>query len=221
MLTRPHTVIYLITDVIFSMAPIFFIHNLQRPMREKVVLGCVMALGLLCSVAIIPKLISLRKISSSPDFSYNAKDLLTWACIEFYVGIIAASIPVLRSCFEAGLRRLGFSVSSTIAAISKKDNQNSYWQQYELGSKGFGQESDTAVPNAAGRGFRARGTAANGFEGASERSLVGHDIEESWPDADGAEGKSRLNEKNILKTMDVEVATHSPTPSIRGVALGK
>jgi hypothetical protein len=45
----------ILTDVILSLAPIAFIVNIQRPLREKLALGFVMSLGVVASAASIAK----------------------------------------------------------------------------------------------------------------------------------------------------------------------
>jgi hypothetical protein len=48
-------ILTIVTDVILSLSPIFFIINIQRPLREKFALGFVMSLGLVASGASIAK----------------------------------------------------------------------------------------------------------------------------------------------------------------------
>jgi hypothetical protein len=229
------TVCYLATDIVFSFLPILFIRKIRRPMREKLVLGLLMALGLLCSAAVIPKLISLRAFGSNPDFTYNSQGVVVWSALEMYLGIIAVCIPVLRNHFEAGLRRLGFSVTGTTLGnnnISSKRNRHStgYWeQQAELAGQiarrvsGF-PHSRSTTPNATTvRAFNAQ-VKENRGDGASERSWIDCEGEESWLDLEG-DGSPRegprlaFSEKNILKTVDVNIARGSPTASLIGMAV--
>jgi rhodopsin domain-containing protein len=99
--------LFLFTDAIFAAIPLFFIRKLNIPLREKIVLGVLMALGLFCTTATIPKLLSMGQYASNPDYSWFGADLLMWSMIEVYIGIIAACIPTLRRLFESILRNYG------------------------------------------------------------------------------------------------------------------
>jgi hypothetical protein len=66
-----------------------------------------MGLGLIASAATIPKLISLGRLTSLRDITWIIANFAMWTVTEMYCGIIAASIPTLRSLFESGLRKCG------------------------------------------------------------------------------------------------------------------
>lgn len=95
-----------LTDVLISLAPIKFLYSLKRPMRERIVLGCLMAVGLLAGVS------SIIKNTIIADFGKPGLDawamnvsISTWTSLEMLLGCIAACIPfcrpVLEGCFGA------------------------------------------------------------------------------------------------------------------------
>ncbi|OCL04461.1 hypothetical protein AOQ84DRAFT_247344, partial [Glonium stellatum] len=88
------------TDVIFSLIPLTFITTLRRPTREKVAIILLMALGLTASAASIARIIQLRGFYTSTDLFYKNTTLSLFAMMEQQLGLIAATIPTLKSLFE-------------------------------------------------------------------------------------------------------------------------
>ena len=96
---------FFLTDTIFAILPLFIVWKLQRPRREKVNLALLMGLGIVCSAAVIPKFASLHRFKSNEDSSWKEAELILWSVIEAFLGIIAASIPALKSVLEARLAK--------------------------------------------------------------------------------------------------------------------
>jgi hypothetical protein len=72
--------IFIATDVACALLPIAFIRKIRRPLREKIVLGVLMGLGLVASACGIVKLIDLERVRlSSQDPSWEGTYLLIWA----------------------------------------------------------------------------------------------------------------------------------------------
>ena len=95
-----------LTDVLISLAPIKFLWSLKRPLRERIVLGCLMGLGLLAGIS------SIIKNTIIADFGKPGLDMWamnisisTWTSLEMLLGCIAACTPfcrpVLERCFGA------------------------------------------------------------------------------------------------------------------------
>jgi len=101
------SVLFLLTDFILALLPIILIRRLRRPLREKIFIGFLMGLGLLCSAAIIPKLFKLGGLSKDMDFTWSIVDLFTWATLECCIGVIVACLPTLKNMFENFLVRTG------------------------------------------------------------------------------------------------------------------
>lgn len=115
-------VIFLLTDIIFAALPILFVRVLQHPRREKIVLCLLMGMGLLCAISVIPKLISIRRFSvTAVDFTYDVGSVTLWAQVEIFTGVIAASIPGLKSLFERILHRGGFLTSASARSIRRSE----------------------------------------------------------------------------------------------------
>jgi hypothetical protein len=91
---------------VYSLLPIPFLVETKLAIRDKIILGSLMGLGLLASAATIPKLIGLHQLSSLSDVTWILANFSMWTVVEIYYGIIAASIPALRSLFETGFQKV-------------------------------------------------------------------------------------------------------------------
>jgi hypothetical protein len=112
-------VVTVVTDVLLSLAPISFLWNLKRPLRERIVLGCLMALGLLAGASSIVKNIIIA------DFGKPGLDMLamnisisTWTALEMLLGVIAACTPFCRPVLERCLSAVGLTVTNTSKPVT-------------------------------------------------------------------------------------------------------
>ncbi|KAM7198234.1 hypothetical protein V8F20_006261 [Naviculisporaceae sp. PSN 640] len=134
--------IAVVTDVAFALIPITFLRKVQRPLREKIVLGLLMGIGVFSAAAVIVKLTYLGPFGKSTDPSYDIVPLATWSVVEMLLGIIAACVPTLKSPFEKLLRRTGLlstsrrtgNASGYINAEDPKSGSNSHYLS-DLSSK--------------------------------------------------------------------------------------
>lgn len=81
-----------------ALFPNLIIWNLQLKFRIKLGLAAIMSLGLIAVIASIVKTVELKNLST-PDFAYNATDLVYWYITENWVIVIAACIPTLKPLF--------------------------------------------------------------------------------------------------------------------------
>jgi hypothetical protein len=100
------------TDVVFSLVPRTFLGKIRRPLREKVVIGGLMALGLIASGFSLARAV----ITAHPHLVHNIDALINTigllSCLEVQTSLIAACIPTLRSTSKKILQRLGL-INST------------------------------------------------------------------------------------------------------------
>ncbi|KAK4171237.1 hypothetical protein QBC36DRAFT_340353 [Triangularia setosa] len=96
-----------VTDFALSLAPITFIIHLQRPLREKIVVACIMGLGIFASSACIAKTFHVQDYGKTGDSLMDCVPVTIWSMVEMQLAIIASCIPCLKQLFERGLRRLG------------------------------------------------------------------------------------------------------------------
>ncbi|KAF2459124.1 hypothetical protein BDY21DRAFT_274663, partial [Lineolata rhizophorae] len=100
------SVVFAVTDVIYSILPINVVRKIKRPLREKILLCCLMGIGLAASAAAIRKMVMAKqKYVSEVDFTWYMIDFTLWALIESHIGIVAGCVPCLRSPVEKLLHR--------------------------------------------------------------------------------------------------------------------
>jgi hypothetical protein len=83
--------IFIATDIFLSLFPLTFIRQLKRPRREKIVLGILMAMGLVASAASIMRLIVTSFYVSDSDPLYDIVIPAIWGSIEEYLCMLSPS----------------------------------------------------------------------------------------------------------------------------------
>ncbi|KAK3370433.1 hypothetical protein B0H63DRAFT_373813, partial [Podospora didyma] len=96
-----------LSDVVLSLIPISFLKELQRPLREKLVLGFLMGLGVFTASAVVVKMTVVGNFGNTTDPLWDVVTLATWSIVEAQVGIIAMCVPTLKGPMESVLRRVG------------------------------------------------------------------------------------------------------------------
>lgn len=112
-----NSAISIITDIVFSLLPISFLRHMNRPIRERLVLGLLMALGLVATLASVLKVTLLYNYRTTKDPFWDVIPLSLWWQLEQNVSIIASCIPTLKSLFEKVLRQVG--VLSTQSGVTR------------------------------------------------------------------------------------------------------
>jgi hypothetical protein len=97
--------------------PLTFIWTLRRPIRERILIGCLMGLGIFATATTIVRADRLRVEVEQTLFEHLY--LAIWAKLELDAGIVAACAPCLKAPAEKFLRRLGILTSRASNAISK------------------------------------------------------------------------------------------------------
>lgn len=87
--------------------PLTFIVRIQRPLREKIALACVMGLGVFGSSASVAKTFMVGSYGKTGDTLMDTVGLTTLSMLEQQLAIIAACIPTLKRLFEKVLRQWG------------------------------------------------------------------------------------------------------------------
>jgi hypothetical protein len=124
--------IVILTDVIFSLIPLTFLHHIRRSVPHRIVIGILMSLGLLASAASVVKTIMVHRFDVGGDASGNGISIALWASLEAIVGIIAACLPCLRGAFLRLLHRLGIYTEFS----SRVDEDSSTWPTAEPPDEG-------------------------------------------------------------------------------------
>ena len=93
-------------DFILATMPVQLIRNLPRPLRERVLISCLMAMGLLATAIAAYKIPLSREINNGDPLSATVRMSL-WNKLEEQLGLIAACLPCLKAQMEEFLHRVG------------------------------------------------------------------------------------------------------------------
>lgn len=93
-------------DLCLALMPIILIRTLSRPLREKILIGCLMATGLLATAFACYKTTTFHT-KGEGDELISSVDATFYAKLEQVLGIIAACMPCLKTPAEEFLRKLG------------------------------------------------------------------------------------------------------------------
>lgn len=101
------SVINVLTDFALALLPISFLRKIQRPLRERIIVGMLMGLGVFAGVASCLKIVSAAQLGRTVDPINERINIAMWSVVEELVGIIAICIPCLRSPFQRALEYCG------------------------------------------------------------------------------------------------------------------
>ncbi|KAI1848501.1 hypothetical protein JX265_008718 [Neoarthrinium moseri] len=106
-------VISIVTDILLSLAPVSFLWNLNRPLRERVVIGILMGIGLLAAVSSLMKNLVVRDYGKPGiDTWAQSVTICTWVVVECFLGILAACTPFCKPALQACLGAIGVSLTT-------------------------------------------------------------------------------------------------------------
>lgn len=116
-------VISVLTDLYAVVLPclIFRYYELDIPRRQKIVLNCVFAAGLLVVGAGIAKTYYLVRLGYDYDVSWTGFSLYVWSITECQLAIICACAPSLRAFFR---RYLSDAVQRSLSGSFYQTNQS-------------------------------------------------------------------------------------------------
>ncbi|KAI4706641.1 hypothetical protein J4E89_008708 [Alternaria sp. Ai002NY15] len=98
--------IYIAMDLTLSLMPIRLIRTLNRSQSEKILIGFLMALGLLATAINCAKMTTFTTFGQGDVMQATIVPSL-WAKLEEEIGIIASSLPWLKSPAENWLKKMG------------------------------------------------------------------------------------------------------------------
>ena len=123
----------MVVDFALATMPIQLLRNVRRPLREKILVGVLMALGLLATGIAAYKMTLSTKVYKGDTLSTTV-ELSLWNRLEMLVGIIAACMPCLKSWAEKILHQIGVLTSRFDITMVSFDR--SYKQGTVDGSEG-------------------------------------------------------------------------------------
>ncbi|UKZ75597.1 hypothetical protein TrVFT333_003285 [Trichoderma virens FT-333] len=105
-------VMNIVSDFAVIAIPIRTIHGLHFTLKQKISVGCILAIGsgvVVCSIARLPYVLIL---DSTTDVTYTEAILGVWSIVEINLGIICGCAMRLKSLVVRYLPQLGFFSSS-------------------------------------------------------------------------------------------------------------
>ncbi|KAK4646183.1 hypothetical protein QC761_208210 [Podospora bellae-mahoneyi] len=106
------------TDLLLSVAPMFILWNLRRPLRERVVICILTGMGLFASVASIMKAVVVADWRNVDDQWEMAMSIATWTILEQLISLFAACCPSLKGPIQALLSKCGVSLTRQNTNVS-------------------------------------------------------------------------------------------------------
>jgi hypothetical protein len=137
------SVIVIATDVICALIPLTFLRKMSRPVRDRIVIGILLALGLVASAASIAKTVVIQHFGKDEDVDpiSNGLAIALWAAVEEQLALIAACIPCLKAPLQRLLVRLNFTSAKETRVVLNE------LQHIDVGSNGV--RTRTMRPNGA------------------------------------------------------------------------
>ena len=123
------------TDVAIMLLPIPVIKSLHLPIRQRVVLSFVFAVGMVATATSTVRIFTLNVNIQSVDPTWEIGQSSLWSAAEMNTAIICACLPVLKAPLQAVFPRL-FS-----AASRARSNGTYYGNNYGSNYGGYGPRS--------------------------------------------------------------------------------
>ncbi|EHY58977.1 hypothetical protein HRR83_001759 [Exophiala dermatitidis] len=94
------TVGNIVTDLLFTLGPLFYLSKVKVSKYNKWALRSVFLIGLLATACAIAKATELPKNEKTKDPTLDTVNLTIWVKAELAAGLFAASLPPLKATFE-------------------------------------------------------------------------------------------------------------------------
>jgi hypothetical protein len=91
------SVMYILSDIVFSLLPLTFIPSLHLPLRQKFLISLLMSLGMVASTFSVVKIIyRINYAYHSSDKLWDSVDMSLWSKLEEILIAVAACAPTLK-----------------------------------------------------------------------------------------------------------------------------
>ncbi|CAG8376068.1 unnamed protein product [Penicillium salamii] len=101
-----------------------WLRRLQMPLRQKIAVSAILAMGCFVGVVSCIRLASLYTLLRSPDLTWATTDALMWCCIELNLGIFGGCVTAIRPFVRRYFPRLlGLSASGDTSKSRKYGHQ--------------------------------------------------------------------------------------------------
>ncbi|KAJ5406244.1 hypothetical protein N7465_007528 [Penicillium sp. CMV-2018d] len=104
----------IVLDLIIIALPLPVLWKLQLRLKQKVLLGCLFALGFFVTVIQVIRIFTVWDLKTYTD----SKNIVIWSCVEVSLGVIIACIPTYGPLFK--------SFASTVTSYRNRDTSRTY-----------------------------------------------------------------------------------------------
>ncbi|KAF5006519.1 hypothetical protein FDECE_7121 [Fusarium decemcellulare] len=150
-LTISQAVLNIVSDAIVIILPIPLIHRLNMPLKQRITVGLLLALGSAVVIVSCIRFGYVQKMKDNPDVTWTQASASLWSCIEMNTGIICQCLAHLKPFIRKHIPWLARFVTGTSQPKSypeQGDNSHSYkrWRGdkvshgYQLHSVGRSQQ---------------------------------------------------------------------------------
>ena len=95
-----YSVVLCLGDWIYAVLPSILVWRLRMPIKQKILVGMILALGAIATAATIARFPYIEGMSNSEDFLYATTDVAIWSSAETGLAITAAGCATLRPLFR-------------------------------------------------------------------------------------------------------------------------
>ncbi|KAH7137333.1 hypothetical protein B0J13DRAFT_559501 [Dactylonectria estremocensis] len=129
-LTVSHAVLNIVSDVIVIVLPIPLVHRLNMPLRQRITVGILLALGSAVVIVSCIRFGYVHKMQNNPDITWTQASASLWSCIEMNTGILCNCLAHLKPFVRKHIPWLAEFVSGGTSQRKSEpgeaDNSHSY-----------------------------------------------------------------------------------------------
>ncbi|KAL2813483.1 hypothetical protein BDW59DRAFT_176725 [Aspergillus cavernicola] len=115
------------TDFATVLVPVPWLQRLQMPMRQKIAVGCILAMGCFVGVISCVRLSSLYILLKNDDLTWTTTNALMWCVIELNLGITGGCVTAMRPFARRYFPRLlGLSSYNSNSGYPSQPRANSH-----------------------------------------------------------------------------------------------
>ncbi|AEO68745.1 uncharacterized protein THITE_2118352 [Thermothielavioides terrestris NRRL 8126] len=145
-------VLNITTDGVIIFLPIPTIHSLHMPLKQRITVGGILALGSAACIASIVRVAYVRAMVNNPDVTFTQCSAAVWSLLEMNLGILCNSLAALKPFVRRHLPSLfsktgsGAGGDRTDDSYAKRSKSSRKWgHSYQLHSVGNGKTEHGAV----------------------------------------------------------------------------
>ncbi|OBT56394.1 hypothetical protein VE04_05101 [Pseudogymnoascus sp. 24MN13] len=89
-------ILNIVTDFLSILLPIRMVLTLKLPTTQKAILASIFSTSIFVMVICVVRITYIMSLANNPDVTYSQGRAAVWSCVELNVGIVCASVIVLK-----------------------------------------------------------------------------------------------------------------------------